>query len=111
MKTKIIKQERNPFLQREELFVEIISETVPSSSELISILGKDKTITVVKKINTNFGQQKCVAEIVIYDNAKVRESIETIPQKVRKKMAAEKKAAEEDAKKKAAAEKAKEGEK
>ncbi len=102
MKLEIIKQEKNPFLEREELTVEIISESAPSNADVISELGKDEALTVVKKINTNFGRQTFLTEIVVYDSPEAREKIETIPQKVRKKMEAEKKAAEEKAKKEAA---------
>ena len=101
MKTKIIKQEKNPFLQREELIVEIVSESTPNSTELISNLKKDDSLTVVKKINTNFGQQKFLAEIFVYESLEAKERIETIPQKIRKKIAADKKNEEETAKKKA----------
>ena len=101
MKIKIIKQEKNPFLEREELTIEITSESAPSSSEVITELGKDKALTIVKKINTNFGRQTFLTELVVYDNPEAKEKIETIPQKVRKKMATEKKAEEEAAKKKA----------
>jgi ribosomal protein S24E len=104
MKLEIIKQEKNPFLQREEIIMNITSESSPSESEVISKLGKDEALTVVKKINTNFGRQTFLTEVVVYDNLEAREKIETIPQKVRKKMEAEKKAAEEAAKKKAAEE-------
>ena len=102
MKTKVIKQEKNPFLQREELIVEITSEAAPSTSEAVTALGKDEALTVIKKINTNFGRQTFLVEAVVYDSAEAKEKIETIPQKVRKKMEADKKAAEEEAKKKAA---------
>jgi ribosomal protein S24E len=105
MKTKIIKQEKNPFLEREELTIEIRAKSVPSASELLSELGKDEKLTVVKKIHTNFGRQIFLAEILIYNSVEAREKIETIPQKIKKKMAAEKKAADEAAKKAAEAEK------
>lgn len=103
MESKIIKQEKNPFLQREEFVLEITSEAAPSASEVIANLGKDEALTVVKKINTNFGQQKFLVEVVVYDNAEAKEKVEVIPQKVRKKMEAERKA-EEEARKKAEAE-------
>jgi len=103
MKTEIIKQEKNPFLQREELIVEISSEAAPNEAEVKAQIGKDENLTVIKKINTNFGRQTFLVELVVYDNAEAKEKIETIPQKVRKKMEAERKAAEEEAKKKAAA--------
>jgi ribosomal protein S24E len=101
MKLEIIKQEKNPFLQREELTIEITADSAPSTSEVIAKLGKDEALTVIKKINTNFGQHKFLTEAVIYDNIEARKNIETIPQKVRKKMAADKKAEEDSAKKKA----------
>ena len=104
MKLEIIKQEKNPFLQREELTIEITSESAPSASEVMSELGKDEALTVIKKINTNFGRQTFLTEIVVYDNLEAKEKIETIPQKIRKKMATEKKTADEAAKKKAAEE-------
>lgn len=104
MKTKIIQSKKNPFLKREEITVEITSESAPTASEIISKLGYDDSLTVVKKINTNFGRQIFLTEIVIYDNPEAKKSIETIPQKIRKKMEADKKAKIEEAKKKAAAE-------
>jgi ribosomal protein S24E len=104
METKIIKQEKNPFLQREEIIVEITSESSPNGAEIISNLGYDESLTVVKKINTNFGRQTFLTEIVIYDSLEAREKIETIPKKVKKKMEADKKAEIAAAKKKAAAE-------
>ena len=101
MKLNIIKQEKNPFLQREEFMIEISSDSVPSESEVISEFKKDETLTVIKKINTNFGRQVFLTEIVVYDNIEAKEKIETIPQKVRKKMEADKKAEKEAEKKKA----------
>lgn len=103
MKTKIIKQEKNPFLQREEFLIEISAESVPSATEVVAKLGKDEALTVVKKINTNFGRQIFLAEVVVYDNLEARKKIETIPQKVRKKIEAERKEAEAKAKKAAEA--------
>lgn len=101
MNSKIIKQEKNPFLQREEIVLEITSKAAPSESEAKQQIGKDEALTVIKKINTNFGRQTFLVEAVIYDNKEAKEKIETIPQKVRKKMAKEKEEAEAKAKKKA----------
>ncbi|MBR9702170.1 hypothetical protein GOV13_04585 [Candidatus Pacearchaeota archaeon] len=101
MKLEIIKQEKNPFLQREEYEIKITSEAAPSTAEVISELGKDEALTVVKKINTNFGRQTFLTTLVVYDNLEAKEKVETIPQKVRKKMEADKKA-EDEAKKKEA---------
>ncbi len=80
-----------------------LESTAPSASEVVTELGKDEALTVVKKINTNFGRQTFLTELVVYNSAEAKEKIETIPQKVRKKMAAEKKAAEDAAKKEAEA--------
>ncbi|MDH3352908.1 MAG: hypothetical protein OEL87_00485 [Nanoarchaeota archaeon] len=99
METKIIKQEKNPFLEREDLVLEIKGEATPSFEEVKTAIGKDADLTVVKKITTNFGRNTFLVEAVVYDNIEAKEKIETIPQKVRKKMEAEKKAAEEAAKK------------
>jgi len=99
MKTQIIKQEKNPFLGREEFTIEITNEKSPTYEEVKTELGKDKDLTVIKKINTNFGRKTFLVEAVVYDNAELKEKIETVPQKVRKKIEAEKKATEEAAKK------------
>ncbi len=99
MKTKIIKQEKNPFLEREELILEIGNETAPTSEEVKKEIKENAELIVVKKISTNFGKQIFMVEAVVYDNIEAKEKIETIPQKVRKKMEADKKAEEEAAKK------------
>ncbi len=108
MKIKILKQEKNPFLQRDELILEITSQSAPSTLDVISELGRDAALTIIKKINTNFGRQTFLTEVVVYDNLEAREKIETIPQKIKKKIAEEKRVAEEKVKKEAkAAEEAK----
>ena len=96
MKSKIISQAKNPFLKREEITLEITSGSSPTESEAKEQIGKDESLTVIKKINTNFGRQTFLVEAVVYNDAKAKEEIETIPQKVRKKIEADKKAAEED---------------
>ena len=105
MKSKVIKKEKNPFLKREEIILEITSDSAPSSSDVMTELKSDEKLTVVKKINTNFGRQTFLAEAVVYDSPESKERIETIPQKVRKKMEADRKAAAEEEKKKAEEEK------
>lgn len=99
MKTKIIKQEKNPFLEREEFVLEIANETSPTFDEVKKELGKDLDLTVVKKIHTSFGKQTFLVEAVVYDSFELKEKIETIPKKIRKKIEADKKKAEEEAKK------------
>lgn len=100
MKSKIIKQTRNPFLQREEIKIEIESNTPPTIEEVKSEIGKNKELTIVKKINTNFGKWTFLAETVVYDNSEAKEKIETIPKKIKKKIEEERKV-EEEARKKA----------
>ena len=41
MESKIIKQEKNPFLDREELTLEIKNEVAPSFDEVKTEIGKD----------------------------------------------------------------------
>ncbi len=103
MESKIIQEKKNPFLSREEITLEIKNDVAPSFEDVKTQIGKDADLTVVKKINTNFGRHTFIAEAVIYDNTEAKEKIETIPKKVRKKMEADKKAAEETAKKEAEA--------
>lgn len=103
MEFKIIKQEKNPFLEREEITLEIKNEITPTADEVKSAIGKDPALTVIKKINTNFGKQTSFAKAVVYNNLKAKNKIETIPKKVRKKIKAEKKA-QAEAEKKAKAE-------
>ncbi len=103
MEFKIIKQEKNPFLEREEIILEIKNEITPTADEVKSVIGKDTTLTVIKKINTNFGKQIFMVEALVYDNIEAKNKIETIPKKIRKKMEADEKATKE-AEKKAAEE-------
>ncbi|MFH1521679.1 MAG: hypothetical protein ABIF18_01845 [archaeon] len=99
MKSKIIKQEKNPFLEREELILEITNETAPTLDDAKKEIKGNADLTVVKKIKGNFGKQIFTVEAVIYNNVEAKEKIETIPQKVRKKIEADKKAEEETKKK------------
>lgn len=104
METKIIEQKKNPFLEREEFTLEITNEVAPSFDEVKAELKKDADLTVVKKVNTNFGRQTFIVEAVVYDNKEAMKKVETIPVKVRKKLEADEKAAVEAAKKAKAAE-------
>jgi len=99
MESKIIKQEKNPFLEREEILLEVKNETTPKYDEVKSAIGKDADLIVIKKINTNFGNQTFIAEVLVYDNLKAKKRIETIPKKIRKKIKADEKL-EQEAKKK-----------
>ena len=50
MNFEILKQTKNPFLNREELKIEIKAESTPSFEELKTALDKDKELTLVQKI-------------------------------------------------------------
>lgn len=95
MESKILTQTKNPFLEREEITIQITNPTTPTYDEVKSAIGKDTALTIIKKINTNFGRQTFTAEAVVYDNAEAKKHVEVIPQKVRKKMEADEKAATE----------------
>lgn len=99
MESKIIKEEKNPFLERTEIVLELKNETAPSFEDVKNAIGKEGDLIVVKKINSNFGRQTFIAEAVMYDNIEAKRKIETIPKKIKKKMVAEEKAEKEAAKK------------
>jgi ribosomal protein S24E len=99
MKLNIASQEKNPFLEREELVVEITEEAMPTKEGILEALGKDKDLCVIKKINSNFGRGKFVADVTVYNTPEAKSKYMTIPKKVRAKMEADKKSAEEAAKK------------
>lgn len=105
MEHKIISQEKNPFLSREEFKLQISAEANPTEDAVKEAVGKDADLTVVKKLGNGFGKNEFTADVVVYDSAEEKEKVETIPKKVRKKMEEEKKAAEEAAAKKAEEEK------
>ena len=108
MKTEIISEEKNPFLERTELTVKITEEVAPTKEELIQSIGKDSELTIVRRINSNFGSGEFSVDLVVYDNLEAKDKYMTIPKKVREKMEAEKKAAEEAKKKEEADKKAEE---
>jgi len=91
METKIIKQETNPFLEREEFLIEIVSNVAPTKESVVAELGKDSELTVVRKIHTNFGRQSSLADVVVYDSIEAKEKYTVIPKKIRIKMEAERK--------------------
>ncbi len=99
METKIISQEKNPFLQRDEIILNIKSDSTPRIDEIKKEIGREDELVVVKRVNSNFGRKEFIADIFVYDNLGAKEKIEVIPKKVRKKMEEEKKAAEETVKK------------
>jgi ribosomal protein S24E len=101
MNSKIISQTKNPFLEREEITVEIKQSVSPSKAEAIEAVGGSEDATVIKKIHSNFGTNTFLVEAKVYDSVEAKNKVETIPQKVRKKIEADKIAAEAAAKKEA----------
>ncbi len=104
METKILSKNKNPFLNREEIVMEIKSKSAPSMEAVKDSVGKSKDLIVVKNISSNFGNQTFTANFVVYDSVESKDRTEVIPRKVRKKAAEDKKKADEEAKAKAAAE-------
>jgi ribosomal protein S24E len=100
MKSEVVAQKRNPFLKREELVLKVFSDAVPTKDEVMAQIDGEDDLTVIKKINTNFGQQVFIVEAVLYDSKEDRERVEVIPKKIRKKMEKERMAAEAEERKK-----------
>ncbi len=104
MEAKIIKQTKNVLLKRTDYILEIKSNANPGEEAIKDFLGKDKDLTIVQKITSNFGKNTFMAEAVVYDSKESKTQVVTIPKKVRKEMEEVKKKADADAKKKADAE-------
>lgn len=100
MKTKIVQQKKNPFLEREEFLIEIVADSTPTENEISEELGKDNDLTIIRKIKSNFGIHKFVADVIVYDTKEAKEKNLIIPQKVRKKMKEEERVRREEEKKK-----------
>ena len=100
MESKIINQESNPFLEREEFLLEIINESAPTKDEVIAELGKDVELTVIKKIHTNFGKHSFIVDVVVYNSVEAKDKYMVIPKKTRLKMEKEKLEREAEEKKK-----------
>ncbi|MFA5484968.1 MAG: hypothetical protein WC260_01840 [Candidatus Pacearchaeota archaeon] len=112
MKTRIIKQTENPFLERDEFLFEIINETLPTKEEIIKELGKNPELTVIQKVNNSFGKNSFTVKIYVYKNKESKDKYTIISKKARLKLVEEKKALEAELRKKKQQEKEiKEGEK
>ncbi len=81
MKTQILKQEKNPFLNREEITLEIEALANPSFEDVKNEIGKDAELTVVKKISGHFGRGRFIAEVFVYDSKEAKEKIEVLSKK------------------------------
>jgi len=81
MKSKIIKQEKNPLLHREEILMEIEADSNPNLEDVKKEIGKDAELTVVKKIENHFGSNRFIADVVVYDNKEFMKRIEPVSKK------------------------------
>jgi len=96
----ILEQKENKLLNREEILVELTSETIPSKIELkkqiADKLKKSEETIIIEKVNTQFGNHTLKVSAKVYDNVESKDKYETVSRKEKKKRAAEeKKAAEE----------------
>ena len=85
MNSKLISQNKNPFLHREEIILEIESNTAPSFENIKKEIGKDPDLTTIKKINSNFGRHTFTAEVFIYDSKQAKDKLEKTPKSAEKK--------------------------
>lgn len=96
---KILSKQKNQFLNREEITLEIEAKSSPSIDAVKEEIGKNKDLIVVKNIRSSFGKNLFISDLVVYDSVENKERIEVVPRKVRKKLMEEKKKADEEAKK------------
>ena len=55
MNSIILNEEKNPFLGRKELVIEIEADTSPSYDDVKKIVGADEKLVVIRKVFGNFG--------------------------------------------------------
>jgi ribosomal protein S24E len=100
MISKILSHKKNPLLQREEIVLEVENALAPTFNEVKKMVGRDETLTVVRRVDGSFGKQIFTAEVIVYNSEKAKNKIEVVPKKIKKKLEEERKKAEEEAKKK-----------
>ncbi len=80
MEVNIVERRDNPLLSREEVRLEIKSESTPSRTEVRNYvsasLGADPSLTVVKKIWGRAGDRTFYAEVFIYKDERVMRAVE-----------------------------------
>ena len=89
MKHKILSKNKNEFMHRDEILIEIEANVNPGFDEVKEIIGKDKDLIVVKSIRGNFGSHSFIAEVFVYDSKENKNKIEIIPRKIKLKLAEE----------------------
>lgn len=95
MTHKIISQTNNPMLKREDFIISVNSEKNPTKKEIVEMLKSDEGLTIVKKIIGSFGKGSFDVEVMVYDSKEAKDKMETIPRKIKKKLADEAKKASE----------------
>jgi ribosomal protein S24E len=98
MSHKIIKHFKNDLLGREEYVLEIISGKNPTKLEVLEILKADEGLCIIKQIRGGFGRSNFLVEATVYGKKEDKDKIEKITRRARKKIADEKKKADEAAK-------------
>jgi ribosomal protein S24E len=81
MENNILSSTKNPFLHREEILMEVTNSVCPTIEEVINLIGKEKEVVVVKKIQNNFGTNKFNVEILVYNDEESKKKVEVIPKK------------------------------
>lgn len=102
---KIITENKNTSLGRIEYVLEAESINNPTKQEVIDFLKGDSDLIVIKEIKGTFGKNIFDIIVFVYENKDIKEKVETITRKQRKKLIEdakklkeEQRKAEEDAK-------------
>jgi small subunit ribosomal protein S24e len=99
---EILQNKKNNLLHREEVVISLESKSTPSKNEVIKEVSekmkKPAENIVIEKIDGKYGERKVKIYAKIYDELKFRDKFETIPRKIKKKIAEEAKKAAEAAK-------------
>ncbi len=98
MEHKIVKQEKNVYMGRENFSLVVTSAKNPTKKEVVEMIKKDEALSIVRSIRGGFGNNVFNVEITVYDSKEAKDRVETITRKTRKKMLDEAKKAAEAAK-------------
>ncbi len=96
-KFDIVKQEKNVFLQRREFLINIEKQGNPTEKEIIDKLGEKEELSIVKTINSSFGNNKFQADVFVYDSLEARKEIEKLGKKQKEKLKSDAEATEANA--------------
>ncbi len=82
MDVNIIEQKENPLLDRTEVLAELIfeKESTPSrdaiTSRVSALLNSDQKRTILKEIQTKFGETKAIAKLRVYKSEEIARRVE-----------------------------------